>query len=355
MQSDDMLEFRDNNFDFMRLLLAVLVLYSHSFVLGQGLNSQDLFSKLSNNQISGGDLAVDGFFIISGFLVTSSLMRSNSIWSYLRKRILRVYPGFVCVSLLTICLVMPMSSGHLVGAYRLGPLPFALWRIVSLSDLKVIGAFSSNPFPDVINGSLWTIRFEFSCYLGLAVLGACGVLRRRRVCLLFFLCLLAISLGITFSGLTQCQHGQSCAARVNNWTFLMRLLPTYFAGVVGYLYRDKLVITTWRTLAAFAFVTVALYIPHGVLIAIPIFGAYLLFAFAFSRAIRLNHFGRYGDFSYGTYLYAFPIQQPVMLRFGHPVNWLFLCLISIPLTIVVAAASWHLLEKRFLPRSRVLG
>jgi peptidoglycan/LPS O-acetylase OafA/YrhL len=353
MLSDYMAEFRDNNFDFMRLLLAVLVIYSHSFVLGRGSHSQDFLSKLSSNQMSGGDLAVDGFFIISGFLVTSSFMRSSSMWSYLRKRILRVYPGFVCVSLLTICIVMPLSSGHLVGTHRLGPLLFALWKIISLSDLKCIGAFSSNPFPGVINGSLWTIRFEFLCYIGLAVLGACGLLRRRRICLLLFLCSLAISLGIAFSALTQCQHGQSCAEMINNWMFLTRLLPAYFAGVVGYLYRDKLVITTWRTLSAFAFVTFALYIPRGVLIAIPIFGAYLLFAFAYSRTIRLNHFGRYGDFSYGTYLYAFPIQQLVMLRFGY-LNWMFLCLISIPVTIVVAAASWHLVEKRFLPKSRVL-
>jgi peptidoglycan/LPS O-acetylase OafA/YrhL len=335
-------------------MFAVLVIYSHSFTLGLGSQSTDYFAALTRGQMSGGNLAVGGFFIISGFLVTSSIMRSTSVWSYLRKRILRVYPGFILLTVLTIAIVIPLSSGHLAGEHIETQVALAVWKTVSLSDLKYSGAFSSNPFPGVINGSLWTIRFEFLCYIGLAVLSICGVLRRRRLCLALFALWLIVGFGIAVFHPTIRQYGYGHDARANDWDFVIRLVPAYLAGVVGYLYVDKLLITKSRIAGAVALLTAAVFIPHGMLIAMPLAVAYLILCFARSNSVRLHEFGKYGDFSYGTYLYAFPIQQLVMSEFRRPVSWEVLFVISTPLAIIAAAVSWHLVEKHFLFRSRVV-
>jgi peptidoglycan/LPS O-acetylase OafA/YrhL len=272
----------------------------------------------------------------------------------LKKRILRIYPGFICATLLTFGFVMTFSPGGLAGLGATAKLIKALWRMVSLTDLKYVGVFMSNPYPGVVNVSLWTIRLEFLCYLGLGLLGISGILRRRRLCLLLFLLSLALSIAVSNSGLMSYYGDGVNTDRAGMLPFLTRLLPAYLAGVLTYLYFDRFVISTWLTITAVIATGLSLFIPHGLLITLPIFGSYLLFSLAFNRTIRLNHFARHGDFSYGTYLYAFPIQQMLVSRFGGSINWWILCLLSIPASVAVAAMSWHFVEKRFLPRTRVV-
>jgi hypothetical protein len=82
---------RANNFDFIRLFLAVLVIFSHSYPLGVGSEVAEPFKRLTHNQVTGGDIAVDLFFVISGFLISASYERTASVASYLKKRVLRIY------------------------------------------------------------------------------------------------------------------------------------------------------------------------------------------------------------------------------------------------------------------------
>jgi peptidoglycan/LPS O-acetylase OafA/YrhL len=84
---------RENNFDFMRLALALLVLYSHAFPLGTGSETREPLALLSHGQVTGGGFAVDSFFIMSGFLIAASAERSRSVWSFLGKRVRRIYRG----------------------------------------------------------------------------------------------------------------------------------------------------------------------------------------------------------------------------------------------------------------------
>lgn len=350
----DPLDARVNNFDFMRLSFALLVIYAHSYPLAWGSESRELFHLMTCGQTGGGAIAVDGFFFISGYLVTGSLDRSTSIWSYLKKRMLRIYPAFLVVSLVDLVVVLPLSSGHLVGKTIIGKVALLAWKVLSLTTFASTGSFASNPYPEAINGSLWTIRVEFLCYLGLALLGVCGMLRRRYSVLAVYLISLIFSIGICFSRFTPYRGDLSHTAYQANIDILVRLVPIYLAGVVAYLFREKYKLKASWAICSLSLLVLSIWVPNGLMITVPSAGSYLMISFAYCRKMPLHHFARYGDFSYGTYLYAFPIQQLIMRASGGQTNPLELFGITTPLTLIVAALSWHFVEKRFVSRSRTM-
>jgi len=347
------LDSRTNNFDFIRLFLAVLVIFSHSFPL-TGEPANELFLRATRGQLTGGQIAVDAFFIISGYLITASFEHSRSLWIYLKKRIFRIFPAFIVLTLFDLAVVLPMSAGHLAGTSPVRNCLMVLGKTLSLDGFATIGAFRFNPYPEAINGSLWTIRVEFMCYIGLALIGVCGFLRNRH----WTLCLLGVWLALTtiiaHSGLSPYRADFPYPAHSGLWGFLLRLVPCYLAGVVVYLYRKSIGLNLLSVAVAGAVLVGACFVPLGLLTAIPLAGSYLLVTAAYSPVIRLHHFARFGDFSYGTYLYAFPVQQ-MLVRYGRAsMSPMLLFLMATPITAVLAAASWHLIEKRFLSRSRVL-
>lgn len=332
----------------MRLFLASLVIFSHSYTLVSGTIHDEPFIKATHGYVSGGLLAVDTFFLISGYLVAASLVRSRSMWSYFRKRISRIYPGFIGVTLFNLLVVAPLASGHLRGSTFLSRAASAIFRTLTLSDLRWVGAFSSNPVPGVVDGSLWTIPFEFSCYIILAVMGLCGIMRSRRACLIVFslswLVMIAYSVYVRYFN-----------PRVNHLALEREIhfVPIFLAGAAVYLYRDKLQFSSLWAAVSLVVLCAVSNLPDGWNFAFPFAGAYLAFFLAYNPFIRLMHFARYGDFSYGTYLYAFPIQQLVVLRWGGQMSPIVLFCIATPLTLIAAIASWFLIERWFLSRTRM--
>lgn len=286
-----------NNFDLLRLILALLVIYSHSYILGTGFGANEPLSAMTHGQVDWGAIAVDGFFFISGYLITSSYERSKSLFNYLRKRIFRIYPGFIGATLFDIFVVLPLSSGHLAAGSFTHEFALQGLKTTALEGFDFTGAFPSNPFPGVINGSLWTIRPEFLCYLGLALLGLCGALRRRRLTSLLLLFLLLLAIPLTALGPNLARHfGAIGFERGRYYSDLFgRLVPMYLAGVVTYLYSDKLTLRLSYAIGAFAVILASLWIPYTYLISIPLAGGYLLMYLAYSPWIRFHHFARYGD------------------------------------------------------------
>ena len=337
---------RENNFDFIRMMLAVLVIFSHSYPLGTGTEIREPFNLITRNQVTGGHIAVDLFFIISGFLITASYERSRTILSYLKKRILRIYPGFIAAMLLCVLLVLPLSGGHLAGkSVTANTVDFA-GLTLRLQEFRYAGAFATNPGANVINGSVWSISYEFWCYIGVILLGISGALRSKRVLSLLFL--FTIALAVAFSVYQWTPGGRLLGAIFGYPPFWARLLPMYLAGVVAYRLRAHLTLKPWWIAVACVLLAGAAVLPHGWPLLFPVAGAYLVLVAAFHPGIRLHGWNRFGDFSYGTYLYAFPVQQLVMRWFGHAVSPWTLFAVAAPLTILCAIASYHLVEKHFL-------
>ena len=341
---------RRNNFDFMRLALAVLVIYSHAFPLGTGSEANEPINRLSHGQVTGGAIAVNSFFIMSGFLITASAERTRQIRQYLKKRISRIYPAFCMAALLTLILIMPLAGAHFAQpGSRFATTDFIV-QTLRLREFDYTAAFQSNPYKNSINGSAWSVQFEFWCYLGVALLASIGLLRRR----LFILALFsgALVLSILFKVRGWILGGKLLGVLLGSPQLWARLLPLYLAGVVFYLYRDRIPLRgALAALSAIALLA-ACWLPQGWTALYPLAGTYLLFWFAFTPAITLHNFGRFGDFSYGAYLYAFPVEQLLMKAFGAPVRPLVLFLCATPLTLLVAALSWYGVERRFLQPAR---
>ncbi len=327
-----------NNFDFLRFLLAALVILAHSFAL-YNLGGQEPLSRLTGGQEDFGGLAVDGFFAISGFLITASWLRSRGFVDYLKKRVLRIYPGFVVASLVCGLIVAPMAFDGGAGAYfhALRKGPFILHTLL-LDKLVLPDVFVHNPLPGQVNGSLWTIKIEFECYLMTAALGLATLLRRRVVPLL----LLVMASAVLLINSLQLPHlHQSPDSTLITH---IRFVDYFLAGMVYFLYRDRIVYRPGWLVAAIAALAAAS-LSHLLVPLMPIPFTYLLMYCAFSPAITLHNWGKHADLSYGVYLYAWPVQQLLVQRFQGALTPYTLTLAALPLTVICATASWYLVEK----------
>lgn len=333
---------RDNNFDFIRCVLAVLVIFSHSFPLALGHEDTEPLHALSGGQLTLGGLAVDAFFIISGFLITESWLRGKSGKDFFRKRVLRIYPAFAVATALGLFVVVPWVATRPVSA-GVGD-----WLLATLRLRQVTppGLFADNPYPGPLNGSLWSISYEFWCYIGIALLGACAALRRPTLMVGLWLATIVASIVfITF----QLNLGTRLFGAIFGFPpFWARLLPYYLAGAVFLLWRDRIPMTGGLAAVALAALAAGVLVaPWGVALTFPAALTYLVLYLAQVPAPRLARWAKHGDFSYGIYLYAFPIQQLLMWRFPS-LTPLQLFVLAVPPTVACAVASWHLIEKPFM-------
>ena len=340
---------RENNFDFIRMFLAVLVIFSHSYPLGIGSERSEPFNIATRYQVTGGHMAVDLFFIISGFLITASYERSRTVGSYLKKRFFRIYPAFIMAMIVCAVIFVPLGGGKLAGQHAsLHPVDFLL-QTAQLQQFHVQGIFPQNPLPGIMNGSTWSIPFEFWCYIGVILLGISGVLRSNILLIALFI--ITITVGVLFSVYGWILGGKILGVIFGYPVYWARLLPMYIAGIVAYRLRGHLLLNRYWILSACVLLVAAARLPHGWPLLFPVVGAYLVLVIAYTPAIRLHGWNRFGDFSYGTYLYAFPVQQLIVHWAGHPLApWRLFCMAA-PTTICCAALSWHGVEKWFLMKS----
>ncbi len=318
-----------NNFDFLRFTAAALVLVSHTFPLTTGSNAAEPLYQLSHGGATLGRVAVAIFFIISGFLISGSWANKGELRPYLWARLLRIMPGLAVVLLLTIL------AGRLLSTTPELYWPSALkYFIKNLTLYKMqfglAGVFAHNPWGDAVNGALWTLRHEFTCYLLVAGL---GLLRRASVPLAWGVWLLASLL--------------SMVPVLREDAFLGEFLPLlgwFYGGALAFIYRERRWPAIWYAVALLAMLLLAWAGINLVWLA-PLL-ACLLIQIAYLPG-KLNRFGHYGDFSYGMYIYAFPVQQYLVYRDPGMLWWQNL-LLAFPITLALAALSWHLVERRCL-------
>ena len=130
---------------------------------------------------------------------------------------------------------------------------------------------------------------------------------------------------------------------------LPRLVAYFLSGMTLFLFRDKIPFSyKLALLSALAIVVLSFF--HLSELAMPICGSYLILYFAYSPQVKLHNFAKYGDFSYGLYIYAFPVQQLIIhvYKDGKGLNPYTLAILSFFVTLALSALSWHLIEKPFL-------
>jgi peptidoglycan/LPS O-acetylase OafA/YrhL len=338
------------NFDTLRLILAMLVVFSHSFALGTGSNRNEPLSVLTGGRVNLGEMGVWSFFVISGFLITQSWTRSPAPIKYLRRRVARIYPGFIVAALFGALVVLPLAADPRTHP-SVSLLDF-LRSTLCLMDLSYVPIFSTNAFPNAINGSLWSISFEFGCYIAVMLLGLAGAFRRRWLVVSLFSAIIAVRILLSITGL----HWDGSALlglllEPDRWFII---LPFFLAGAIFHLYGGPVLFKRKFLVAAAIILIAAPFIPHLLTLALQICGPYLLLGLAYYPRLHPLNLGRFGDFSYGTYLYAFPVQQLIVKFAGGSMAPIKLFMLSAPISLLFGVLSWFLVERHFLARSTVL-
>ncbi len=335
---------RDNNFNLIRLLAALCVLITHSFALSIGTaEAEPLRGRLG---MTIGNIAVDVFFVTSGFLVTASLLRRESGWTFLKARCLRIYPGLVVMAFLTTYIMGSALTLLPLDVYLLNPETHFYFlksaSLVSGVGWVLPGVFKQNPFREIVNGSLWTLPYEIGMYASLLL--SWLLLRRwlpkgNSAFTKFALAVLVISVPCLYLS----------KLIVPNWLNLARLTFMFYTGAVIYIFRARIKLSLWPVCFAGILALISILTRNTSLLFIVYSAslAYTIFYFAYVPTGRIRMFNRVGDYSYGVYIYAFPVQQ-IIANLLSPISpWPMVALSGI-VTLMLAVISWHVVEKRFL-------
>lgn len=321
-------ETHKNNFDFIRIVSALTVLYSHHY----SLNGQGEPGFLNITTFGGAALYV--FFSVSGFLVTNSWYNDPNIFRFSLKRFLRIWPALIVLIIGTIFFLGPLVSKLPLKDYFSNPGTFHYLRWIWLKDSFYLPeVYIDNILKGVVNGSLWTIPLEVKCYAVLLVLGFLGLLKNKKIYLL-----LIVLYFIWFNF----QENPDFSKEVN----YLSLLGSYFIfGSFLFLIKEfwmkqKLFFIIASLISAFLMQFFGLYHTSGLLL-IPT----IIIFFGTSSLPIIRNFGRYGDPSYGIYLYAFPIQQFFVMKMLPNVDFYLSMAYSFFITVFLAYLSWHLIEK----------
>lgn len=333
---------RDNNFNLIRIIAALAVLITHSFALAIGSGLAEPFRESLG--MSMGDIAVDVFFVTSGFLVTASILSRQSALEFLWARILRIYPAlFVMLFLTVFVLGVAFTSVSMKTYWSSSQTYIYLARGATLLAgvaFKLPGVFDGNPYQQAVNGSLWTMPHEVRLY-GVLVLVWLGLHWKPHLRLhVFKNTLIAFALVAALYVLTA--HIYALPIGVVPKLFFM-----FFSGAAFYVLRKHIALNPWL----FGIFAMGLFVAAGnkdaFFFVYILVIAYVLFYLAYVPSGPIRQYNKLGDYSYGIYIYAFPVQQSIAALIpGVTVPQMIA--LSAVITLTLAVLSWHLLEKRAL-------
>ena len=331
--------YRRNSLNIFRLFLAFLVLFAHSFYI---VGRQD--SPSFNGENLGG-WAVIGFFVISGFLITRSRFRTSP-GAFLVHRIARIMPAFIACLIITAVVFGPialwMTQGSLAGYLTTAPTPFQyVWGnlFLHIDHYQIGTSLATVPYPNAWNGSLWTLYFEFLCYLTVWVLGGLAIYRRS----VWFVASIWLS-SVVIRGVI----GFEVIGGIDNdFMLFTRLLPYFLGGSLVYLIIERWGLSRFLGLVSIPIaIALMVFVPIvGGPVAAPVIGYALLYL---STIVPQPAWIAKNDVSYGFYIYAWPVQQLTVVFGGAQWGLAVYLLITTMVTFSLGWLSWALLERRFM-------
>ncbi|HEY3832372.1 MAG TPA: acyltransferase [Acidimicrobiia bacterium] len=330
---------RYDGLDVIRIIAATVVVVAHCFDLTGHTASKPGFHVGQHYMVLFGRLGVYVFFVISGFLIAASWERDPHAFAFLRRRVTRIFPALLVVVLLTVCVVGPIASSKSVGEYFTSrqTLQYGLRNSTMLLGMEhhLPGVFVNHPNGSV-NGSLWTLPYELWAYVLVMALGVIGLLRRTA----FVLLALGAAVWVFHYGvvLQRFQLNQSLFGITERDGLELGML--FLVGVLLARLRHRVDVRVFAVPGIVAIVSALL------------LNAPLLFLLGLGVAtIGVGAFGgrvargirRFGDPSYGMYICSYPIQQALFAsRVARTPVSMFL--LSFPLSVAIAYASWHFVE-----------
>lgn len=330
-------------FDLVRLVLCYEVMVWHSIALTSG----SIEAGLASPAWLPFSLMVPMFFTLSGFLVTASAMRLP-LQDYLLNRAARILPALLAVTGFAMLVVGPLTTSLSLADYAADPgLLRHARNLLGLPEYRLPGVFAGNIYPDVVNGSLWTVRWEIGCYLMMAIMVACGIARRT-----WAVPLLALAWAGAWVVLNQASPLPGLAGRLAGQVFGAGglLYPYFLGGATIWLFRHRIPWNGWLALGCLLLIAAGSLLLDGrrwhedpVKILLLIAPSAYLVAWAGLQRLPVPRPYRGGDYSYGVYLWHFPVLQTIQHFLGLEHWWQLLLVGFLPVTLL-AAASWHVIE-----------
>jgi peptidoglycan/LPS O-acetylase OafA/YrhL len=327
-----------NNFDGVRVALALIVVFSHLAALTQ-LPNFKYFEVIFNS-----NFAVRSFFAISGFLVTKSYLSSRTTLQYAEKRLRRIYPAYASTILL--CLLAGLFVTNLPPYDFIKSSQTLKYLVANLIFLNFIqptlpAVFESNPI-QAVNGALWTIKVEVMLYFCIPAL-IFFFKRLGSATTTFIIFFLSVSWVYFFIFQYDGSKGEELARQ--------------FPGQLSYFALGALFATNEKIITKIKFIALAgllaLFMtnnPLARLVIDPIAYSSIVIYLSISAVKNLN-LGKFGDVSYGIYLYHFPIIQVLIFAGWFETNvWIGFSATFVA-TLIIAFTSWHLIEKKLLKRT----
>lgn len=348
-------DYKHNSFDILRVILALIVIYGHTYAVLYGVNAvspegnAEIFAVFSKGQMGSGSIAVYMFFIISGFLITQSMIRSKSIIKYLLKRMLRIMPALFCSLMLSVFVIGLIITKFSLAdyfnnvnnpfKYLFCNLTFGIFGFYySLADV-----FSTNPFPNSINASIWTLPNELACYLIVILFYINNYFKKReRVIYVYLISLVLVYYYIRFGYIPISVNDNFWLLSSNYLGGVINVSYFFIAGSLMYCYKDKIKYNKnlFVVFTLCLLITTRMgYLKYSLLLCLPYV---TIFVCMLKPCIDLK---KIGDFSYGLYIYAFPIQQFLAYYLRDRFTFIPFFIFSTLCILCVSIISWFLVEK----------
>jgi len=317
-----------------------MVVFSHSFAL-VGLTEP----LIGGNTVGGTGVWI--FFILSGYLIAASWGQYPRFNVFIAKRVLRIFPGLAVALLLTVIITgFFFTSLSAVDFFNhTSTITYFNNILLYNTQFSLPGVFTNNPFPGSVNGSLWTLAYEFTMYLMVGVLGSLGLLKKMSVKKIWA-GLLILQIIVLLVGI---EHFQISLfyLRIDR---LITLGLMFMSGVLYNQAKKRIVLNTPGGVAALiTYIIFSSLLPSFTAIFAATLLVYAIFSIGNSK--KFAFFGRYGDFSYGIYIYSFPIQQMIAVLLA-PSSPYVMFAIAQTCSVIAGALSWWLVESRFLRLKR---
>ncbi len=335
---------RDNDFDAVRLLAALAVLVGHAWPL-TGLAERPLVAGIKLF-----DLGVYVFFSLSGYLIATSWARSPRVVPFLLRRVFRILPALVVVVVVTTFVLGPLVSTLGASGYLVDPESWAYLRNVTLVPVYTLpGVFEAHPVDGTVNGSLWTLGPEFLCYLGVLAAGLLALALRSPAARLVAPALVGIATATVLLVPGAAPRGMRDVLTV----------IVFFAGGAVLSEAERHGVRRprrrWAVVTGAGWLAVGAFLAEREAVALAwVVLPFLVIVLGARSTPVVRRAGRFGDLSYGLYLWGFPVQQTVWLvapRLPLAVDILLVAVV----TGALALASWWLVERRAIDLGRRLG
>ena len=291
-----------------------------------------------------GTLAVAMFFVVSGFLITKSWNDSPKPLWFIKKRLLRIMPGFIGALLFVALVVGPLVSYLSPDKYFSDINTYTYLKNIFMFGMRdsLPGVFLDNPYPIAVNGSLWTLPIEMLMYLVVLIFGVTRLLTKRFSVLALVAILLILYFQLKAAGKYETTSILSLPL------IQMVMLSIYFfIGSAFYLFNEFIRMDFRLFLVSLGLFFGTMRTPVCLVFSFFVI-PYMVFYIAYLKLPAFLNIRKFGDFSYGLYIFAFPVQQTIMHIFGVNLKIYWFFLLSFLCTLVLAILSWHFIESPML-------